>query len=185
MIVGGQVADSDQLPATDPAQPASSSEQVEWLVDTFGVTLFRVAFAIVRDRGTAEDVVQEVLVKAWSSMPSWESDTPIRWARTVTRNTALSYLRSAAARPATPTERLDSLVTPTAGADEIVMRSAETDHMWEVFGRLGAEDRALLVMHEIDEVNYEEIADTLGLTVSAVKSKLYRARNSLRSEVKR
>ena len=171
-----------QTTASPPRHP-SSSQQVEWLVEEFGATLFRVAYAIVRDRSTAEDVVQEVLVKAWTAMPSWDGDVPIRWARTVTRNTALSHLRSARARPAVATDRLD-LVTPAVpGPEEEMVRAETTAKMWAALGHLDPEVRSMLVLHEVDGVSYEEIAATFGTTVSAVKSKLYRARLTLRLEV--
>jgi RNA polymerase sigma-70 factor (ECF subfamily) len=182
--------DGDGIPVTAPstAAPAGgvgTSEQVEWLIERFGATLFRVAFSILRDRELAEDVVQEVLLKAWTAMPSWEGDVPVRWARTVTRNTALSHLRAARARPASPTDRLDLVSPAVPGTDEEMIRAERAGEMWAALGRLDPEQRSMLVMHEIDGVSYEEIAMTLGLTVSAVKSRLYRARVALRTEVAR
>lgn len=182
--VGGAVVVSDPS-IVAPPQRAATAEQVEWLVARFGATLFRIAFAIVRDRQAAEDVVQEVLVKAWTSMPSWDGDVPIRWTRTVTRNTALSHVRAGRARPSDPTDHLDLVVSSARGPDEAVVDAETAQSMWAALGRLGAEERSMLVLHEVDGVSYEELAATFGLTVSAVKSKLYRARIALRSEVVR
>ncbi len=178
-------ATRDDVAVPSRLAEAATTAQIEWLVAEFGPTLYRVAVAIVRDRQSAEDIVQEVLVKAWSSMPSWEGDVPIRWARTVTRNAALSHLRSRIARPATPTEHLDMIAPLTGGADESVLRAEAADTMWAALARLGEDERAMLVMHEVDGLPYDEIAATLDVTVSAVKSKLYRARVALRREVSR
>ena len=168
-----------------PSRSAATTEQVEWLVATFGATLFRIAFAIVRDREAAEDVVQEVLVKAWASMPSWDGDVPIRWTRTVTRNAALSHLRAERARPSDSTDQLASFVSSARGPEDVVVEADTAKSMWAMLGRLGADERSMLVMHEVDGVSYEEIAATFDTTVSAVKSKIYRARVALRSEVVR
>lgn len=181
--MGQRHATSDRIVGADAS--SATTDQIEWLVAEFGATLFRVAVAIVRDRQAAEDVVQEMLVKAWTSMPSWDDDVPIRWARTVTRNTAISHLRSSRARPATPTERLDLVASSTDGVDVEVVRGETADRMWAALGRLGEDERAMLVMHALDGLSYDEIGATLDLTVSSVKSRLYRARVSLRSEVER
>lgn len=163
----------------------ATDDQMADLVERFGPTLYRVAYSIVGDRATAEDIVQEVLVKAWTSMPSWDGDTPIRWARTVTRNTAISHLRSASNRLVAPTEHLEPLGAQVVGPDTIVERDAEVDRMWQALERLGADERAMLVMHEVEGLSYDEIALTLDISTSSVKSKLYRARVALRATLAR
>lgn len=171
----------------DQTRTATDS-QIRWLIDTYGTVLYRVAVAVVRDAQLAEDVVQEVLVKAWTSMPSWDGDVPVKWARTVTKNTALNAMRSRAARPTVPSVEFDAtdpadFITP--GPAERVVRSEAADEMWALLTRIDPEARFLLVLHEIDGLAYDEIADTADLTVSAVKSKIYRARRTLRSDLTR
>lgn len=162
----------------------AADEQICWLVDTFGATLYRVAFAVVQDSQLAEDVVQEVLVKAWTSMPSWEGDVPIRWARTVTRNSALNVVRTRMQRQITEFDEHDSSAPTVQDPADIVERSNETLQMWNALGRLEPESRLLLVLHEIDGLSYDEVAAWCDMTASAVKSKLYRARRVLRSELR-
>ncbi|WP_162142105.1 RNA polymerase sigma factor [Ilumatobacter coccineus] len=158
---------------------AANDTQISWLVENYGGLLYRVAFAVVGNRQLAEDVVQEVLVKAWTSMPSWDGDEPIRWARVVTRNTAISTVRSVAGRPFEPLDPDDgSLVSGAADAD--FERSEEVAEMWAALGRLDDDSRLLLVLHEVDGLSYEQIVEATDLTMSAVKSKLYRARLTLR-----
>ena len=173
---------SDLGVATSDA--AATDEQIGWLIDTYGETLYRVAFAVVGNRGIAEDVVQEVLVKAWTSMPSWDGDVPIKWARTVTKNTAISAIRSAKSRPF---EELDAehgdLVD--AGLDDDYIRSEEVGEMWAALARLDEESRLLLVLHEVEGLSYDEIVESTDSTLAAVKSKLYRARLTLRKEIQR
>ena len=170
---------------TRPATTTATDAQIAWLIETYGETLYRVAISVVRNREVAEDIVQEVLVKAWTSMPSWDGDVPIRWARTVTKNAALSALRYAKARPATSLDTDDPMLPSTPAVDDEIVRSESTAAMWAALGRLDEESRLLLVLHEVDNLTYDEIAATTELTVSAVKSKIYRARLALRSEVDR
>ena len=166
------------------ARAAATEEQIGWLIDNYGTTLYRVAFAIVGNRQLAEDVVQEVLVKAWTSMPSWDGDVPIKWARVVTKNAAITSIRSASSRPfaALDPEHGDLL---ESGVEEEYARDTEVSEMWSALARLDEESRLLLVLHEVDGLSYDEIIESTGLTMSAVKSKLYRARLTLRKEIDR
>jgi len=169
---------------TEVAAPemAASEQQISWLVENYGGILYRVALAVVGNRELAEDVVQEVLVKAWTSMPSWDGDVPIKWARVVTKNTAISALRSVRGRPF---EQLDpdAPALATSGVAEDFERSEQVAEMWAALGRLDDESRLLLVLHEVDGLSYGEIVEATDLTMSAVKSKLYRARLALRREM--
>lgn len=166
--------------------PASETEateqQISWLVDTYGNLLYRVAFAVVGNHQLAEDVVQEVLVKAWTSMPSWDGDVPIKWARVVTKNTAISTMRSVSARPFEELDPEDGTFVSNAIEDDFE-RSEEIAEMWAALGRLDDQSRLLLVLHEVDGLSYDEVAEATDLTISAVKSKLYRARLTLRKEM--
>ena len=169
------------MAGTRPPPTTATDDQIAWLIDTYGEMLYRVAVAVVRDRHIAEDVVQEVLVKSWTSMPSWDGDVPIRWARTVTKNTALSALRHSSSRPVCELDDRNASIPTVAAADDIYVRSERVSEMWAKLGRLDDESRLLLVLHEVDELSYDEIAETTDLTMSAVKSKIYRARLALRT----
>ena len=169
-------------PPPAPPDATASDIQISWLVDEYGELLYRVAHAIVHDRQLAEDVVQEVLVKAWTSMPSWEGDVPIRWARTVTRNTALSVVRHRSVRPASRYDDVEPGLLSHAGVDEDVVRDDELRAMWSALGRLDESSRLMLVMHELDDLSYDEISRLTETSVSSVKSKLFRARQTLRKE---
>ncbi len=164
------------------SEMVATEQQISWLVDTYGDLLYRVAFAVVGNRQLAEDVVQEVLVKAWTSMPSWDGDVPIKWARVVTKNAAISTMRSVASRPFEELDPDDGAFATDGIADDFE-RSEEVAEMWAALGRLDDESRLLLVLHEVDGLAYDEIAEATDLTISAVKSKLYRARLTLRKEM--
>jgi RNA polymerase sigma-70 factor (ECF subfamily) len=156
-----------------------SDAQVQWLVDTYGALAYRVAYSIVGDAALAEDVVQECLVKAWTSMPSWDGDVPVRWLRRVVRNTAVSVVRRRS-RVVFVDE-----IPDRPGTDTDVHRRVEGRAMVATMARalatLDDSSRALLVLRETDDMGYEEIAEVMDMTPSAVKAKLYRARHQLKA----
>lgn len=151
------------------------------LAARYGELLFRVAYAVVHDRGLAEDVVQDTLLKAWTTMPSWEGDAPVKWMRRVARNQAIDVMRHRSRLASTePTESPDS----RASVEREVEGRELLEAMSGALATLDEESRLLIVLRETDGLSYEEIADLLDTTTSAVKAKLYRARHHLRSELR-
>lgn len=121
-------------------------------------------------------------MRAWTSMPSWDSDVPVRWVRRVARNVAISMMR-----------KENRLVhedqwseSPGLGAtvDIIVEGRVEVAAMWEALGTLDEVSRTLIVLREAEDLSYEEIGRIVGLSPSAVKARLYRARHVLKERLR-
>lgn len=156
----------------------ASDDQLRALVDTYGALLYKVAFAITHDRLLAEDVVQDALFQAWTSMPSWEDDVPIRWLRRVTRNRAISVMRKESRSFAND----EWGHRPDAAPD--TQRVVESRELMvavdEALSHLDEKSRTMIVLRETEDLSYEEIGAIVDLTPSAVKTKLYRARHALK-----
>lgn len=148
------------------------------LVEAHADLVYRLAVAIVHDHSLAEDVVQDVMFKAWRSLPDREGDVPVRWLRVVTRNTAIDVLRHRRFDDVTPTP--PEPLAPAAGPDRIVEGRHHLAALWSALGELDADARTMLALREVEDMSYDDIAATLDLTASAVKAKLYRARHQLR-----
>jgi len=159
----------------------ASEDQIRWLVDTYGDVVYRVAYSIVGDASLAEDVVQECLVKAWTSMPSWEDDVPVRWIRRVARNIAVSNLRKS--KRLLFVEDVGDRAGDGADVHRLVEGRARVRSLAVALAQLDERSRMLLVLRESDDLSYEEIAETMDMTTSAVKAKLYRARHFLRVQM--
>jgi RNA polymerase sigma-70 factor (ECF subfamily) len=100
----------------------------------------------------------------------------------VARNTAISLLRTRREDLHGP----DTLPESPAGFETIrtVEGRAALDDLWVAMGALDEDARALIVMREVDDLSYEEIADAVGLSLSAVKTRLFRARRALKDALK-
>lgn len=169
------------MSSTPPAAHVLSATQLEDLLERHGALIYRMAVAIVHDHALAEDVVQEVVLKAWRSLPDEGGDVPVRWLRTVTRNTSIDLLRHR--RFDSNIHRPPDHLTTDLTTDRIVEGRHHLHALWLALSHLDQDSRTMLVLRETEGFSYEEIAELLTMTPSAVKAKLYRARHTLRQRL--
>jgi RNA polymerase sigma-70 factor, ECF subfamily len=152
--------------------------------------LFRVARAVVRDAGEAEDVLQEAYLKAFAALPSFRGEASLStWLTRITLNEALQRRRRQ--RETVELRELDR--TPGSGANVLVFPMLETDNPEAAAARtqlrglleravddLPASFRLVFVMRDIEEMSIEETAAHLKLRPETVRTRLFRARRLLR-----
>lgn len=134
----------------------------------------------------AEDLCSETFYKAFRSLHSFrEVDASFStWLYTIARNTVLSELR----KPRNGNVPLDeSGIVPVAPSEiapeQAVLRSEKVGMVREAINNLPEKQRSALILREYDQLDYQEIANILGQSVSAVKSLLFRARSSVKSQL--
>jgi RNA polymerase sigma-70 factor (ECF subfamily) len=148
------------------------------LCDALRPDLFRFAFWLARDRGVAEDVVQEALLRAWRSRESLADAAAAKpWLLTIIRREHARLFE----RKRHETVPLDELVAD--GSPELAAEDTdqETLDLRRAIFALEADYREPLVMQVLMGLSTQEIADQLGLTQAAVLSRLFRARQKLRT----
>ncbi|WP_334071570.1 MULTISPECIES: RNA polymerase sigma factor [Paenibacillus] len=134
----------------------------------------------------AEDICSETFYKAFRSLHSFrEVDASFStWLYTIARNTVLSELRKQRGANI-PLE--ESGIVPVAPVDvapeQAVLRSEKVGKVREAINNLPEKQRSALILREYDQLDYQEIASILGQSVSAVKSLLFRARSSVKSQL--
>ena len=127
------------------------------------------------DPSAAEDVVQEVWIKVYRTLDSFDGRSRFStWLYRVTRNTCLDQVR-AGKRVPVPTDSLDPPPTPGDFADEVAL-SASLEH---AMSQLAPEDRDALSAVSVFDLSYAEAAATLGVPVGTIKSRVFRARRLL------
>lgn len=171
-------------PQPEPHGPhGPTPEDLRAVVDRHAAAVYRVARSIVHDAALAEDVVQETMLKAWRNSPVGPGEEiPRNWLLKVAHNTAISLLRTRREDLHGP----DTLPEGPAGASitRTVEGRAELDELWEAMRHLDEDARMLIVLKEVDNLSYEEIAATLGLPLPTVKTRLFRARKALKNSMK-
>ena len=137
--------------------------------------LRRYARALVGDRATADDLVQDTLERAWAKLHLYRRGTDLRaWLFTVMHNVHVNRVRSAR-----PTDTLDDempeLAQRPTQPDALLVRDLDRS-----IARLPADQRAVLLLVTLEDMSYEEVARTLGIPIGTVMSRLSRARDKLR-----
>jgi RNA polymerase sigma-70 factor (ECF subfamily) len=155
-------------------------EAFETLFRQFQGEVFSWIIRIVRDPGIAEDLTVETFWRVYRARSRFD---PARsfgaWARRIATNAAIDYLKTV--RPEVLlTERQGHVVLP----DPAVQRDI-CDRIEQAFTHLPAKLQVVARLGLIEEQSYEEIAQALGISVGAVKSRVFRAVRLLRIKLKR
>jgi len=134
----------------------------------------------------AEDLCQETFYKAYRSLQTFrEVEASFStWLYTIARNTVLSELRK---NKAQYVSLEDSGVNPQISVDSqpehTILRHEKVSMVRKAIENLPEKQRSALILREYDQLDYQEIANILGQTVSSVKSLLFRARASVKMQL--
>src|SRR3954464_8514711 len=138
--------------------------------------LRRYARALVGDRATADDLVQDTMERAWAKLHLYRRGTDLRaWLFTVMHNVHVNKIR--AARPTDMLEdEMPELAQRAAQGDGLLIRDLD-----RLVALLPAEQRSVLFLVTLEDMTYEEVAQALAIPIGTVMSRLSRAREKLRS----
>lgn len=136
--------------------------------------LRRYARALTGDRTRADDLVQDTVERAWRHLASWRSDGDMRaWLFGIMHNVHVDQLR----RPHLQTEALDDTL-PDAKA--ISQADLTLDEMTRALRALPDEQREVLLLVVLEDMQYDEVAALLNVPIGTVMSRLSRARQRLK-----
>jgi len=151
----------------------------EQLVRRYQGPLFRLAVRMLASRGDAEDVVQEVFLTAWRSLAALHEDAAfVGWLYRMVTNRCLNVIR---ARRATMDVDLAQQESRSTGSrpEHTVEVSEQLAAVTVALQRLTGEQRACWLLREVHGRSYEEIAQAVGVTTTAVRGRIARARAQL------
>jgi RNA polymerase sigma-70 factor, ECF subfamily len=165
------------------------------LVEKYKQPIMNLVWRTVRDETEAEDITQSVFVQAWKSAPRYQATAKFStWLFTIARNLCLNEFRRRSRHPAESLDQMrdDSNDQPKfqivdkrirAAQDELLQ--GELEHKVDAaIGALPENQRIALALCRQEELSYEEIADVLGCSLSATKSLIHRARETLKAQIK-
>jgi RNA polymerase sigma factor (sigma-70 family) len=141
---------------------------------------YNVARYLVRDAASADDVVQEACVRALRGFANYRGGDAKAWLLAIVRNCAYTWLAAHRAEPADGAIDVDSLDDPLSETPEqAAVRRSDANALQTLIERLPAAYRETLVLRELEELSYKEIAQITGVPIGTVMSRLARARQWL------
>jgi RNA polymerase sigma-70 factor (ECF subfamily) len=141
--------------------------------------LYRYAYRLAGDRQTAEDLVQESLVRALQAFGGVRPDTQHRaWVFTILRNTFLSQLRKHREEVVEDPEPAALDASPEGVLE--LRGGGLGDEVQKALDRLPESQRTALVLCDVEGMTYEEIAQVMTCPVGTVRSRIHHARRRLR-----
>lgn len=181
---------------TDPAREAMLRAQqgdrdaFRMLVEMFQDRVMRVMNSVLHcDRAMAEDLSQEVFLRVHKGLPAFDGQVRFAtWLHTISMNVAISEYRRRRAQKRD--RRTLSIDAPLAGTDDLFLQPAgrevdpgELAHQHEFLAKVRAcvrdlpdEFRAPVVLRDMEQLSYEEIAEVLDLPPGTVRSRIHRGR---------
>jgi RNA polymerase sigma-70 factor (ECF subfamily) len=165
------------------------------LVGKYKQPVMNLVWRTVRDETEAEDIAQNVFVQAWKSAPRYQATAKFStWLFTIARNLCLNEFRRRSRHPAESLDQMrdDSDDQPLFQVEDKRIRGAqaellqgELEHKVDAaLAALPENQRVALALCRQEELSYEEIAEVLGCSLSATKSLIHRARETLKARLK-
>jgi RNA polymerase sigma-70 factor (ECF subfamily) len=154
---------------------------------------YQLARWIARSAEDAEDIVQDAYLRAFRYFDSFQGETAKPWLLSIVRHTAFTWLRrnrpaelqSFAEEP--PASRLDPALAPAPPSDPETLLFEQLDRVRldRMIEALPPQYREVLILRELEELSYKEIAEVAAVPIGTVMSRLARARRQLQETWRR
>ncbi|KRE41202.1 sigma-70 family RNA polymerase sigma factor [Paenibacillus sp. Soil724D2] len=152
------------------------------LVSKYSNAAYATAFSVIGDFHYAQDIAQEAFVSAWSSRGMLkDSDKFGSWLFTITRRLSIDWLRKRRA-PLNTLSEAYNIPTPVS-VEEVIEINETKEKVWDALKSLDEKYRQVTVMYFISGFNSREISQFLGISLSAVESRIRRSKELLKKEL--
>lgn len=161
-------------------------DTLENLMRTYGNDVLRMAYSYVKDYDTAEDMFQEVFIKANAKLSEFRGDCSLKtWLLRITVNTCKDYLKSAYNRRVTLFSEEEEENIKAADMGEEIERRQDNEQIRKALFLLPDKYREVLVCLYFEERSVGETAKVLGLSEGTVKSRTSRAKDKFKEILER
>jgi len=184
MIANAQTEDPAEIVAAMAA--GDSGPALNAFYQQYASMVLALLMKMLGSRAEAEEILQEVFVELWRRAPQYDPErgSVVAWVVTVARCRALDAIRARARRHGNKQSEFtegDALVTEGHRPDVLVSSTRWHQALRQAFQRLSAEQRAVLELSYFQGMSHGQIADTLGLPVGTVKSRILAGMRSMRT----
>jgi len=155
------------------------------VVESYQGPVFNLCYRMLGDSFEAEDAAQEIFIKAYRNLKRYDPERKfVNWILSIASNHCIDRLRKRRLKVVSMQDLLPSmhLSDPQEGPERTITLLEQKEFVQEMLEGLKPQDRVAVALRYWYDMSYVEIADNLNMTVSAVKSRLHRARNELALE---
>ena len=179
---GGKLTDTELVSKIKKGDMAAFDK----LVEEYNKRVINIAYSLLSDREDALDAAQEVFVKVYKNIGSFRGESTVStWIYRITKNVCTDILR----KRRTTIISLDNdddesprleIADESTSPEQVAERNEKIAIVRKAIATLDENQRTLVTLYDINGLSYEEIAAILKCPLGTVKSRLYRARESLR-----
>lgn len=168
----------DEQALVDRCRSGDDSAFAE-LVDRYKDLVYGLIYRMIADRGAVDDLAQEVFLKVHRGLPYFRGEARLStWIFRIVQNVCAQSRSSR--KPEVPLET-DGPPRPELGVEDAAFRDVELrDRLQKAMEQLPPNYRMLVAAHYLSGVQYEALAEALGIPLGTVKTHLYRAKRQLR-----
>ncbi|HLW16224.1 MAG TPA: sigma-70 family RNA polymerase sigma factor [Actinomycetota bacterium] len=153
------------------------SRAFDTIVERYEQRVYAIALRMTGNVEDARDAMQDVFISALRALRSFRGDAQLStWIHRVTVNASLDVLRKRKRHIAQPLEEAGERPSDDVGPEDAAARAARAVEVQRALQNVSAEHRAVLVLHDLQDLDYAETAAALDIPVGTVKSRLHRAR---------
>jgi RNA polymerase sigma-70 factor (ECF subfamily) len=133
----------------------------------------------------ARDIVQESFLRAFKFFGRYRGGDARSWVLAIVRNTAYTSLRKRETREQLLESEIEKLEDPSQNAAQILERAGNIEAVRAAIAQLPTEFREVIILREMENFSYKEIADLVGVPIGTVMSRLARSRRELQAIILR
>ena len=168
-----------------PSVPGPAAHRIALLLAKHGEELARHIRRIVRDDDTAQDLLQETMLRAWKAVARLtEGSNERAWLYRIATNASLNHQRARSRERAALARHAAELAANTDHPDGAAGEERDRAGLWAEVARLPERQRLALSLRVADELDYEEIAARIGGTAEAARANVYQATRRLKMKVR-
>ena len=154
------------------------------LVERYGGRVYNVALRITHDPDAARDCAQDAFIRAYRALHQYDPAYSFGpWIFRITTNASLNFVQRGRAHEITVEELPEDPEPPESGPEEAAVRKEELQEVLDAMAELPAAYRAALTLRHIQQLSYQEVAESLGIPLGTVKTHLHRARAALKTRL--
>ena len=181
----------DIISSTQPQALIPKIEKFENLVREHQKSLYNIAFRMTGNAQDAQDLTQDALVRAYKAFDSYKFGTSFtRWLHRIITNLYIDQLRKKKRAPAI--EYLDERIEVHDGTvskeikdvsfspESVYLKTQMNEVLQKALEKISPEFRMAIILCDVEGFSYEEIANIMNTSIGTVRSRIHRARHSLR-----